>query len=202
MYLLRALALTMTVAVSVSAQRRQASAPTLPPAPFVQPDAGTVFRYDGFENRIISGDGLVTRFVDGAGRPGERFGVFFADNPAAPMQYDSAAVAALFPLAQGRRTQFIAARGDLQWLYDARVVGTERITTPAGTFDTWVVETIEAPKRTPSPATARTNITTFWYAPSVKNIVRLMAISSAPTGRKSLRKSQLLSISKATATRR
>jgi len=192
--LVRSLILIAAIASGLSAQRRAISAPALPPAPFAQPEFDAVFRYDSFQNRILGGEGLVTRYVDGAGRGGARFGVFFADNPASPLVYDVDTVAALFPLSTGRHVRFIASRGDLQWLYDARVVGTERITTPAGTFDTWVVETIEAPKITPSPATARTNISTFWYAPSVRNIVRLMVISTTPTGRKTLRKVELRSI--------
>ena len=199
---LRALALAAGLASTAAAQssaRRPASGPVLPPAPFAQPEVGAVFQYDGFSNRILGGKGLVTRFVDDLNRDGSRFGIFFVDNANAPLVYSKDALTALFPLSNGKRVRFVGTRGDLQWLYEARVVGTERATTPAGSFDTWVVETIEAPKRTAAPTTAVTIVSTFWYAPSVKNIVRLMTISTNPSGEKQLRRVELRSITRPNA---
>ena len=166
----------------------------LAPAPFEQPAVGTLYRYEGFQDRITGGNGIVTRYVDDANRAGARFGVFFNDNPSEPLTYNRESVRALFPLRLGKKTSFTVARGDLQWTFTARVVDTERITTPAGTFDTWVVETIETPKRTRDPAMVKTRISTFWYAPSIRNVARLMTITTTATGEKTLRKVQLLGV--------
>jgi len=177
-----------------AAQRTPGPGPALPPAPFEQPAVGTVYRYESFTNRIIGGDGIVTRYRDEANRAGSRFGVFFNDNPNEPLGYAPDSVAALFPLSVGKTSQFTVTRGDLQWTFSARVVDTERITTPAGTFDTWVVETIETPRRTRSPALAKTRISTFWYAPSLRTVARLMTITTTPRGEKTVRKVQLLGV--------
>ncbi len=183
-----------TLAAQPAARRPAKPGPALPPAPFVQPAVGTVYRYEGFTNTITGGTGLVTRYVDQGRLGGSRFAVFFNDNIREPLAYVADSVAPLFPLAVGRQVQFGVARGDLTWLFNARVVDTERITTPAGTFDTYVVETVEAPTRTASPAMAQTRVSTFWYAPSVGNVVRLMTVSTTPAGKKTLRRVQLLGI--------
>ena len=180
--------------VTGAQQTPKKSRVALPPAPFEQPVAGTVYRYEGFTDRIVGGNGIVTRYVDDANRAGTRFGVFFNDNPNEPLSYNAETVGALFPLRAGKKTTFTVTRGDLKWTFTARVVDTERITTPAGTFDTWVVETIETPKRTRDPATVKTRISTFWYAPSIRNVARLMAITTTATGEKTLRKVQLLGV--------
>lgn len=197
-------AVAMLVTGTLPAQataRRSKPGPALPPAPFEQPAVGTVYRYDGFTNTITGGTGLVTMYVDQNRLGGSRFAVFFNDNIREPLAYVADSVAPLFPLAVGKHVQFGVSRRELAWLFDARVVDTERITTPAGTFDTYVVETIEAPRLTGNPANARTRITTFWYAPSIRNVVRLMMVSTTPSGRKSLRRVQLLGVDRASASR-
>lgn len=195
----QAAAVTSLVTSAQQTPRKERVAP--PPAPFQQPAVGTVYRYEGFTNRIVGGNGIVTGYVDDANRAGTRFGVFFNDNPDEPLAYSPESVRALFPLRVGKKTTFTVTRGDLKWTFTARVVDTERITTPAGTFDTWVVETIETPKRTRDPATVKTRISTFWYAPSIRNVARLMTITTTATGEKTLRKVQLLGVDPPSAKR-
>lgn len=181
-------------AAQAPATPRTKRGPALPPAPFVQPEIGTVYRYEGFSNRITGGNGLTTMYADQRNQGGARFGVFFNDNITDRLAYSEDTLATLFPLSVGKRVEFGVSRGDLAWLFVARVVDTETIRTPAGTFDTYVVETIEAPKRTRSPAVARTRISTYWYAPSVRNVVRLMSITTTQAAQKQLRRVQLIGI--------
>ena len=203
--LVRAAAVCVAIAGTLTAQqpvrRSAAPGPTLPPAPFEQPAVGTVYRYSAFTNTITGGTGLNTMYVDQSRLGGSRFAVFFNDNIREPLAYVADSVAPLFPLSVGKRVRFNVSRRELSWLFDARVVDTERVTTPAGTFDTFVIETIEAPTRTASPALAQTRVSTFWYAPAIRNVVRLMTVSTTPAGKKTLRQVQLLGIDRPRAPR-
>jgi hypothetical protein len=189
-----ALLLLVSVPLGAQSQRAIGRGPTMPPADFRQPAVGTVLRYEGFSNRITGGQGARTFFVDGGNRPGMRLAVFFPDNPADPLQVNLDSLALMWPLAMGKSTIVSASRGQLRWRLEGRVIDTERVRVPAGTFDTYVVTVLETPQLTRNPATARTNLTTFWYAPSINAVVRLLSISTAPNGSKTTRRIQLLGV--------
>lgn len=186
------------VSATVSAQRAPASAPRagpkLPPAVFTPAPEGTTYQYDAFSNRILGTDGLTTTYVDSEGRLGRRLGLFFNDNPREPLSFAADSLAQLWPLTVGKRAVFSVRRGELAWMYEARVTDTERVTVPSGTYDTYVVVTVETPLRTRTPATAKTRLTTFWYAPSIHNVVRLLSLTTAANGTKDTRRARLIRV--------
>ncbi len=196
------LATVSTLLVSVAgqlqaqtpAQRAAVPGPRLAPAAFTPPIEGTTYHYDTFANKIVGTDGMTTTYVDVRGGLGRRLGVFFNDNPKEPLQYVSDSLAMLWPLTVGKRSRFSVRRGELMWTYEARVTDTERVTVPSGTYDTYVITTIETPLRTRAPAFARTRVTTFWYAPAVNNVVRLMSLSTAANGTRDTRRAQLVRV--------
>jgi hypothetical protein len=175
-------------------QREIGRGPALPPANFVQPTVGTVLRYEGFSNRITGGEGARTFFVDNQNRPGLRLATFFPDNPVQPVRVDLDSLAMLWPLSVGKRTTVGLGRGQERWRVEARVIDTERVRVPAGTFDTYVVTLLESPQLVRNPATAITSLTTFWYAPRINAVVRLLNLSTAPNGTKRTRRVQLLGV--------
>jgi hypothetical protein len=175
-------------------KRVAAVGPKLPPAAFTPPLDGTTYVYDSFSNRIVGTDGLTTSYVDGQTRLGRRLGVFFNDSPREPLQFATDSLAMLWPLSVGKRAVFAVHRGELAWKYEARVTDTERVTVPAGTYDTYVVTTIETPLLTRTPGTVRTRLTTFWYAPAINNVVRLLSLSTAANGAKDTRRVQLVRV--------
>ena len=173
---------------------RKAPDPVLAPAPWAPPAPGTTFRYEGFAYRVTKTDGWRTSFVDDKGAPGQQLSLFFSEDPRQPYKFPADSIAALWPLRIGTRTSFQVFKGPLQWRYVVRVIGTERVAVPAGTFDTYLVTALELPLLTADPAGVRTRMTTFWYAPSINAVVRFLAITTTPTGEKSQRRVQLLSI--------
>lgn len=137
------------------------------------PVVGTRYVYTSFAQTITANDGLRTRFVDHRNLPGERLALFIPQNPANPLTVDAAALARIWPLRVGREARVATARGPLRWEWRFRVVGTERVRVPAGTFDTYVVEAVEVATRTANP-TAEPQVTTFWYAPENGTVVRFV----------------------------
>jgi hypothetical protein len=83
---------------------------------------------------------------------------------------------ALFPLAPGKEAWFTvsgvtAANFPSSWYETYTVRGRERVTVPAGTFDTWVVTWWEQGRLGNDYGVTHT----FWYAPSVGYFVRFRA---------------------------
>lgn len=201
------LLLATTCALPLAAQGGAAAAkrapdPVLAPAPWAPPAPGTTFRYEGFTYRVGRTEGWRTSFVDDRGAPGQQLSLFFSEDPRKPFKFPSDSIAVLWPLRTGGRTSFQVFKGELQWRYVLRVIGTERVTVPAGTFDTYLVTALELPLLTSDPAGVRTRMTTFWYAPSINAVVRFLAITTTPAGEKTQRKVQLLSITAPTAATR
>lgn len=151
----------------------------LAPAPFQPPAVGTTYAFDRFVTTVTAVDGWRVDFRDPAGRPGSWVGVFLPDNPASRLALDDAALAKLWPLEVGNETVLETRRDPLRWRWTLRVVGTEVVTVPAGRFETYVVEGIEAPVIAASPTPA-TTLNTWWYAPSVNAVVRLMTMRQMP----------------------
>jgi len=165
-------------AQSANRPPRSAAAPRLAPAPYRAPAPKTQWVYDAFSQRISSaGDWRIT-FQDGDDRPGALLGFFIPDNPADPLQVSKGSLARLWPLKVGTTTTLETSRGPLRWQWQFRVIDTERVTVPAGEFDTYVVEATQSSLVAPAGGAA-TTITTYWYAPSVNAVVRLLSVRAA-----------------------
>ncbi|MGQ0664899.1 MAG: hypothetical protein ACT4P2_15230 [Pseudomonadota bacterium] len=59
------------------------------------------------------------------------------------MRYKAAELEAIFPLQVGKKMKLSWERQNAVWTNDLSVLRMERVTVPAGTFDTFVVERIE-----------------------------------------------------------
>jgi len=83
------------------------------------------------------------------------------------VDFNAAGADALWPLTPGKTAASDTRRNDLRWAISLRVKGRERVTVPAGTFDTWVIEIEEA-------ASTQDYKAAFdcWYAPEIGFAVR------------------------------
>lgn len=142
------------------------------PAPLPEIAPGTIYHYEGLTNTVVEGDGWAYTYEDGQGRSGRRVGVFLSDDPRAPAEVDSAALAALWPLEVGRETVVDVARHGEEWEWEFRVTGTETLEVPMGTFDTYVVQAAQVPRVTRTPGREVSTLHTWWYSPEVGAVVR------------------------------
>lgn len=115
----------------------------MPPAPYVNNPPGTVLRYMTFNNRVVSGNGWVSRFVDDSGRIVNRIGGFISEDPAQPITMDQSKFAQLWPLKVGNEVTIPLSIGPELWSWNFKVTGEQLIETPAGTFRTFVVEAVQ-----------------------------------------------------------
>jgi hypothetical protein len=155
------------------------------PAPYVAPEIGTVYHYEGTTNTITAVDGLRTHFVDGQGRQGSRLALFIADDPREPAEVAADQLSAIWPLEVGKESVITVNRGPEIWEWEVRVSKIETITVPAGTFETYVVQAVEAPQLVRSPDQTSTASYTWWYAPEVEAVVRFRTtyLGGPATGR-------------------
>jgi hypothetical protein len=146
-------------------------------------DAWTFRREDRFTQRseqftlnVVSADrdAIAYRIGQNAYNAGPRWELITPDR--APMEDFLR-----FPLTQGKSWshQFEADGGGAPWKFDDTytVLGEERVTVPAGTFDAVVIQRIryEQPKLSPPGFEILSRwkvVTTQWYAPNAKHIVR------------------------------
>jgi hypothetical protein len=175
--------LLLSVTLPLHAQRRdqQPRTPTsaaLTPAPYRAPAPGTRWVYDTFAQRITAATGWRTTFEDAEQRAGALLGFFIPDNPAEPLTVSKGSLDGLWPLRVGVTTSLETSRGPLRWSWKFRVVDTERVQVPAGEFDTYVVEATQSTLVAPAGGAA-TTVTTYWYAPSVNAVVRLLSVRAA-----------------------
>ena len=106
-----------------------------PPAPYVPPPPGTVYFYSGgLASRIVSNDGIRTRFADRNGRPGSRLGLFIPELPNRPAVVDPAKLAALWPLEVGNVDTVDIQQGEQSERWQFIVDAYERITVPKGEY--------------------------------------------------------------------
>ncbi|MBI2796868.1 MAG: hypothetical protein HYX65_09205 [Gemmatimonadetes bacterium] len=165
--------------------------PSLPNAPYVAPAVGTREVYTGFVNRIARNAGWRTEYTDNAGRPGARMGLFMADNPKMPVAMDTALFTRLWPLRRNGEVVIETQRYPRKWLWKIKVLGTERVKVPAGTFDCWVVETLEQPTVTTSKV-AYSYVSVFYYAPSIASVVKFKQTVLSGTRRGQARRAELV----------
>jgi hypothetical protein len=112
----------------------------------------------------VQGQSLTT--VNAAGSMVTRPGGFFT--PQSGSFYDESKLASLWPLKAGKTVQFVQHRDNDAWRQTIKVLGAETLDTPAGRFDTFVVER-------EARGLGTTNFVatyTYWYAPNPGAIVK------------------------------
>lgn len=145
------------------------------PAPFKKPPIGVVLAYaGGLTQTVTAVTGMRVLSTDNAGLEGAHVGLFVADNPKVPRQIDDRVLAAFWPLKPAGKATVPIALGRERWEAQRQVVGTEKVTVPAGTYLTYVVEGVQRPKFVANPKSTSL-VTTWWYAPSIGAVVRFAA---------------------------
>lgn len=154
----------------------QACAPEPPePAPFVQPDTGTVYLYGEVLNQILSTEGIRTRYQDHRGRVAERIGLFLTAGEGSPIQVDTAALMGLWPLEPGKTAVVEILSGEEPqevYEYEFVVQRMEPVETGLGSFDSYVVQGVVTPKLVRNPAVAQTIMNSWWYSPELNAVTR------------------------------
>ncbi len=155
-----------------------AESPVLPPAPFKSPASGTRMVWENVDSGerktvvFLQPEGMIVRF-DWAGQRAATVGHFCPDCLDAGIGADGGAIAGLYPLAVGKGIRFTRNRGNLAWKDTIIVGGTDRITVPAGSFDTYVVW-----RRSRTPDDSWRAEQRNWYAPELGWMVRVEGFSS------------------------
>jgi hypothetical protein len=160
------------VAVWVAASVACAEPQTLGPAPYVSPTVGTVYTYAGFRNTVLASNGWRVRFADDNGRQATHVALFITDDPKQASQLDSAALASLWPLENGKQITLTTHAGSDLWRWMFHVMGQAQVAVPAGTFDTYVVQAVQRPENFTDPKKQTTTAYTWWYAPAVATVVQ------------------------------
>ncbi len=165
------------------------------PAPYVAPAIGTTYVYTHFTNTVISVDGWRTVFRDGKGKRAARISHFIPDNPDQPLKIpDEAALKYLWPLAIGAKTSVHTVRGAEQEQWDFVVSDTVTVKVPAGTFLTYRVDGTQNTVMTADPTRIITNLTTYWFAPSVNAVVRVKFVQAKGPRQNGIARNELLRI--------
>ena len=158
-----------------------AESPQLGPARFKVPPEGTRLVYENLETGerqsgvVDKSEGFIVRWT-WQGQANESITHFCTDCRWAGIGPDGGPLGPLFPLEDGKGVQFKIARGRTVWLDEILVVGTDRLTTPAGTFDCYLVR-----RRSKSPDESWRGEQLSWYDPVLGWIVKFEASDS--TGR-------------------
>lgn len=145
--------------------------PKLAPAPFQAPPEGARMVFENLvsgkveRGRFGTTEGMLTRFT-WSGREAVSLTPFCADC-ALGLPSDGGPLAELFPLEVGRGIRFTRRHRGKSWRDDMLVTATERLTTPAGTFDTFIVRRRSELLEGDWWAEQRS-----WYAPALGWVVR------------------------------
>lgn len=158
-------------AVAVACSSERYFPKPLPPAPYVQNAVGTVIRYQGFTNRVVSNEGWRTRFVDDSGRTVNRIGGFITEDPAHPVSLDTSKLSRLWPLKVGNEVNVPLTASGERWAWHFQVTGEQRIETPAGIYRTFVIEALQ--ERLDSAGGPPVSYAhTLNYSPEAKTVAR------------------------------
>ena len=151
-----------------------APSPNLPSAPFAHPAEKTLFQFGDRATTITRSEGWRTWFVDEKENQGGFVGGFVPDHPSRPLAFSEQRLAEFWPLQVGKAIDIVMARDTNSWLWRLRVIGTEEVTVPAGTYKTFVIEGIEASQQSGPDLRPITTLYQWWYAPKINFVVRLM----------------------------
>ena len=136
------------------------------PQPFVAPTPGTrIFMSTGSSYEVDSVSGTTIRAI--SNRLTLVPWLAACRDLSSNVDFDAEGADALWPLQAGKAAKSETRRGENRWMIDLRIKGTERITVPAGTFDTWLIEIDETAASHSYKATIQ-----CWYAPEVGFTVR------------------------------
>jgi hypothetical protein len=155
-----------------------AESPQLAPAPFGAPPEGTrLVLEDLLSGGTASGvavapDGYILGWTS-KGQTARSVTHFCPDCLQAGIGADGGPLAQLYPLEVGKGITFTRSRGDRTWLDEILVVGTDSITTPAGSFDTFVVR-----RRSKAPDDSWRAEQRNWYAPALGWVVKFEAFAT------------------------
>ena len=157
----------------------RADSPVLAPAPFKVPPEGTRLVYENLETGdresgiVGKSDGLIVTWT-WQGSPGKSIGHFCSDCSLAETGPEGGPLARLYPLQRGRGIRFKRTRGKSVWRDEIMVIGTERLETPAGTFDCYVVR-----RRSTTPDESWRGEQRSWYAPKLGWVVKFEGFDTA-----------------------
>jgi hypothetical protein len=156
----------------------RAQSPKLAPAPFSAPPEGTRLVLEDLINggtasgEVTALDGYILGWTS-KGRTARSVTHFCPDCLQAGIGADGGPLAQLYPLEVGKGITFTRSRGDLTWHDEILVVGTYSITTPAGSFDTFVVR-----RRSKTPDDSWRAEQRNWYAPALGWVVKFEAFTT------------------------
>jgi len=158
--------------LGVGVATAQIERPELAPAPFQAPAEGARFVFEDLASgktqsgRFGATEGMLTSFT-WDGREAASLTSFCADC-ALGLPNDGGPLAGLFPLRVGHGIRFTRRHRGRTWQDDILVTATERLTVPAGTFDTFIVRRRSELQDGDWWAEQRN-----WYAPSLGWVVKL-----------------------------
>jgi hypothetical protein len=160
----------------------EAQAPPLEPAPFRALPEGTFMVWENMDSgKKVQGvvgrtQGLIVSWI-WEGRSFSSFAHICMDCVAAGVPPDGGVLAQLFPLQVGKAVSFTRRWAGQAWRDRIEVVATERVTVPAGTFDTFVLLRVSEQVNNDWRAEQRT-----WYAPELGWVVKFEGYNNTGAG--------------------
>lgn len=159
-----------------------AQAPALEPAPFTALPEGTVMVWENIDTgKKVQGvvgrtRGLIVSWI-WEGRSFSSFAHICMDCVAAGVPPDGGVLGQLFPLEVGKAVSFTRRWAGEAWRDRIEVLGTERVTVPAGTFDTFVLLRVSEQVDSDWRAEQRS-----WYAPELGWVVKFEGYNNKGAG--------------------
>ena len=130
------------------------------------PEAGTVIKTNlGGEFRFEGANGIYCNFSSRSGKRYSHYALLADDGTQLAARYGKR-VAEMWPLSVGKSTEIQFDEGGATWYFNYEVLRAERVTVPAGTFDTLVVLYTE------QGLNGFKGTRTYWYAPQVGYFVK------------------------------
>lgn len=175
------LALALAATALLPATTR-AQAPTLPPAPFTALPEGTFMVWENMDSgKRVEGivgrtNGLIVSWI-WEGRSFSSFAHICMDCVAAGVPPDGGVLGQLFPLETGKAVEFTRRWAGQAWRDRIEVLGVERVSVPAGSFDTYVL--LRRSEQVESDWRAEQRV---WYAPELGWVVKFEGYNNKGAG--------------------
>ncbi|GAB4376935.1 MAG: hypothetical protein Kow00114_40970 [Kiloniellaceae bacterium] len=175
------LALTLAAAALLPAATG-AQAPTLPPASFKALPEGTFMVWENMDSgkRVDGIVGRTTGFIVSwiwEGRSFSSFAHVCMDCVAAGVPPDGGILGQLFPLEVGKAVEFTRRWAGKAWRDRIEVLGVERVSVPAGSFDTYVL--LRRSEQLDGDWRAEQRV---WYAPELGWVVKFEGYNNKGAG--------------------
>lgn len=150
-------------------QRQRQAKPAAAGATFAPPPVGTrLYTSVGGYYDVLAIEDMTISVTNASGAILVLFGGVFI--PWIDSDFDREKIEALWPLQVGKSTRVIQVRDKSAWQNDFTVAATERITTPAGTFETYRIENVsQGIGNSPNIFHIKRK---YWYAPDVGYFVK------------------------------